>query len=106
LVDLLLVLGKGEGDLGVLDRERHLRGDRVLVQGNRNAAEDLRGADRGVKARTVVADQREVLAALEALFGKTGGERAHLVGIALPGPGLPDAEILLADSRPRAAHAC
>jgi len=55
----------------------------------------LRGADRGVKAGTVVADQREVVAALEALFRKAAGERSYFVGIVLPAPGLPDAEILL-----------
>src|SRR6266850_2149710 len=59
-----------------------------------------------VKARTVVADQREVLTAAEALFRETAGERSYFVGIVLPGPGLPDAEIFLADSRPRPAHAC
>ena len=42
-------------------------GDRVLVERHRDAAEALRRAHRGVDARPVVADQRQVLAALEAL---------------------------------------
>src|SRR6266481_5434537 len=96
-------------------RERSMRfscvrttpfGTPVVPEVKNIAAVALRGADRGVKARTVVADQREVLAAPEALFRKAAGERSYFFGIVLPGPGLPDAEILLPDSRPRAAHAC
>src|SRR6185312_1714318 len=57
----------------------------------------------GVDARPVVADQGEVVAALEALRRKGGREQAHLVGELPPGPGLPDAAILLADRGARAA---
>ena len=84
---------------GVLDRERHLGGHRVLVQRHRDAAQALRRAHRRVDARPVVADQREVVAALEPLRGQAAGERAHFVGEAAPAPGLPDAEVLLADCR-------
>jgi hypothetical protein len=45
-----------------------------------------------------------VVAALEALRRKAAGERPHLVGKFLPGPGLPDAQVLLADRGQRAAH--
>src|SRR6267142_1038471 len=55
----------------------------------------------GTPPRTCAAQ----VAALEALFRKAAGERSYFVGVPLPAPGLPDAEILLPDSRPRAAHA-
>jgi hypothetical protein len=47
-----------------------------------------------------------VVAALEAPVGERAGERAHLLGELVPGPGLPDAQVLLADRGQRAARLC
>jgi len=105
LVHLLLVLRDGMRDRRVLDRERHFGRHRVLVERHRDAAQALRSAHRGIDARPVVADQGQVVAALEALRGQAAGERAHFVGEARPAPGLPDTQILLANRRPPGAHA-
>ena len=106
LVDLLLVLDDGVGDAGVLQHEGELGRRRVLVHRHRHAAQALHGGHRPVQPRPVVADDREVVAALEALRGQAAGERADLVGHLPPGPGLPDAEILLAHGGMLAAHRC
>ncbi len=97
LVDLLLVLCQRVRDPGVVDRKRHLGRHRILVQGHRNAAQALGRAHGRIDARPVGAHQREMVAALEPVRGETAGERAHFVGEAVPAPGLPDAEILLAN---------
>ena len=67
LVHLLLVLGHGKADIGILDGEGHLGGHRILVKRHGNRAQALRRAHRGVEAWPVVANDREVVAALEAL---------------------------------------
>src|SRR5437588_779302 len=61
LVDLLLVLGEGEGDLGVLDGKRHLGRNRILVQRHRNRAQALHRGHGRVQPWPVVAHQRDVL---------------------------------------------
>ena len=99
LVDLLLVLGDDHRHLGVVPDERQLLGDRVLVHGHRHAAQALRGHLRRVEARAVVADDRELVAALEAERGEPEREVAHVVVIVAPRPRLPDAAILLAHGR-------
>src|SRR5262249_30952358 len=68
----------------------------VLIHGHRDAAQRLSGGHRPVQPRAVVADDREVRAALESLRRKPAGERADLGCDLRPSPGLPDAEILLA----------
>ena len=103
LVDLLLVLDDREMHLGVVQHIDHLRRDRILVERHRHAAQRLRGGHRPVEPRPVVADDREVHPALEALRRKPAGQRAHLVLDLRPGPGLPDPEILLAGGRVTAA---
>jgi hypothetical protein len=70
LVDLFLVLDDGEADRAVGEDESHFRGDRILIQGHRHAAQHLRGAHRPVQARPVVTDDRQVVAALEAEFAR------------------------------------
>ena len=104
LVDLLLVLGDGVAHLGVLDRKRHLGGGSILVERHRDRAEALRGGDARVDARPVRPDQDDMVAALQPTLGEAAGEGERLVGVAPPGPGLPDAEVLLADRGSRAAH--
>ena len=104
LVDLLLVLDDRVGDLRVVQHEDELGRGRVLVHRHRDAAQRLRRQHRPVEPRPVVADDREVHAALEALRGEAAGERAHLVRDLAPRPGLPDAEVLLAAGRMRGAH--
>jgi hypothetical protein len=59
--------------------EDHFAGHRILVQGHRHAAQHLRRAHRPVKARPVVTDDRQVVAALEAEFGQTAGHGAHFL---------------------------
>ena len=104
LVDLLLVLDDGEPDLGVLQDEGHFLRHRVLIQGHGHASQALRRRHGPVQARTIVADDGEILAALETEFRQPAGERAHFNRHLGPGPGLPDAEILLADCGPVAAN--
>jgi len=105
LVHLLLVLGEDDRDAGVLDREGHLRGHRVLVERHRNGAQALAGRHGGVEARPVVADEREVLATLQAESAERRGDGAHFLRELTPGPRLPDAEVLLANGRTLRAHA-
>jgi hypothetical protein len=82
----------------------HFRGHRILVHRHRHAAQHLRRAHRPVQARAVVADDGQVVAALEAEFGQAAGHGAHFLGHLAPGPGLPDAEIFLARRRTIAAR--
>src|SRR5437762_10024924 len=89
LVDLLLVFGERMAHFGVLDGKSHLGGDRVLVKRYRYGAKALCRCDAGVNAWAIGPYQGNVVAALETVLGEGAGQRAHLVGIALPGPGLP-----------------
>jgi hypothetical protein len=102
LVDLLLVLGHRDIGFGMIDDEAHLVRDRVLIDGHRDAAQHLRGTHGPVELRAVVADHRDLVAALETDTGKPASDLTHLVEHLGPAPGLPDAVILLAHSRPRA----
>ena len=95
LVDLLLVLDDGELHLGVLEHVGHLVGHRVLIDGDGNAAEALHGGKGRVEARAVVADDGDRVAALEPELAQADGEGADLVAQLRPGPGLPDAEVLV-----------
>ena len=102
LVDLLLVLDDGEHHLGMRQHVGHLVGDGVGIDRHRHGAERLAGADRPIESRPVAADDGELVAALEADFGQADREGANLLEHLLPGPGLPDAEILVAHGRPAA----
>jgi hypothetical protein len=96
LVDLLLVLDDRVGDRRVVQNERELRRRRILVHRHRHAAERLRGGHRPIEPRPVVADDREVHAAREAVRGEPARERPDLAGDLAPRPGLPDAQRFLA----------
>ncbi len=86
LVNLFLVLAKGKANLGMLEHQAHLGGDRVLVDRNRDAAETLCRSDCPVEPRPVVADGGELVAPLEPERGKTAGERGNAVLELLPVP--------------------
>ncbi len=100
LVDLLLVLGDDDPDLGMVQHVGHLGGDRVLVHRHRDAAKALCGELRPVEPRAVVADHRELVAAAKAVSGEAERELAHLALVLGPGETLPDAAGLFADRRP------
>ena len=99
LVDLFLVLGDDEGDLGVLQHIGHLVGDAVLVDRHRHRPERLHGGEGPIEPRPVGADHRHLLARLETEFLKAERVVAHQIGDLAPRPRLPDAEILLAHRR-------
>src|SRR5579864_2921569 len=73
--------------------------DRVLVDRDGNPAEALRGELREIEAWPVFADDRQLVARPKACGGKAAREIAHLLPIAPPAIGLPDAKILLAQGR-------
>ena len=104
LVHLFLVFDDGEPDLGILKHESHLCRNGVLVQGDRHAAKSLGRRHRPVKPGAVIADDGQMVAALEAQFGQSAGQGADFLCLLRPGPGLPDAKILLARGGPLAAH--
>jgi hypothetical protein len=98
LVDLLLVLGDDDRGLGVIEHVDQLGRDRILVDRHRDAAQRLRRQLREVELWAVVADNRELVATLEAECRKAEREVAHVVAIGSPVVGLPDAARLLADA--------
>ena len=100
LVDLLLVFDDGKADFGVLEHEGHFGRHGILVERHGHAAQGLRSHHGPVQARPVVADHREAVAALESQRSEAAGENADLLRDLGPGPGLPDAEVLLAERRP------
>src|SRR5207247_3422910 len=91
LVDLLLVFGHHDRYLGMVEHIGQFAGDRVLIDRHRNAAEAHRGELREIEARPVLADYRQLGAAPEARGGEAKREIAHLLPIAPPAIGLPDA---------------
>ena len=99
LVDLFLVLGNDDRGLGVIEHIGELGRDRVLVDRDGDAAEALRGELRDIEARAVLPDDRQLVAAPEALGGEPLREIAHLLPIAPPAVSLPDAAVLLAQGR-------
>src|SRR5439155_25718227 len=99
LVDLLLILGDDHGDFGVVEHMDELARDRILVGGHGGAAESLGGELRPIETRTIVADDRELVAAAKSERGEAEREIAHVVEIGLPAVGSPDPAVLLADAR-------
>ncbi len=63
LVDLLLILNHREADLGVVKNISHLFCDRVSIDGYRNGADRLGSGEAPIKAGTVRADYRDLVAA-------------------------------------------
>ena len=101
LVDLLLVLGDRELHFGVREHIGHLVGHRVGIDRNRHGAERLPGADRPVEPRPIAADDGELVAARDAELGEPDRKGANLLEHFRPGPGPPDAEVLVPHRRPR-----
>ena len=106
LVDLFLVFGKHEVDVGILQHEGHFGGNSILVHGHRNAAQALHGQEGEVEVRAVVAGNGQVVASLEAEAGQAAGHPAHFVSRALPAPGLPDPVLFLTQGVLVGALAC
>ena len=104
LVHLLLILGDDEADLGLLERVEHLFSDCVLVERDGDAPQALGGRHGPVEAGPVVADQGEPISPGEAARRQTAREGADFPRHVLPGPRLPDAEVLLADRGAPAAN--
>ena len=77
LVHLFLILDHREIDFGVVQHIAHVGRRRILVQRDRHPAQALCGRHRPVQARPVVADHRQVHAALEAERGQAAGQRPH-----------------------------
>src|SRR5262249_19117423 len=99
LVDLFLILGDDHRHLGMIQHVDELACDRVLVDRHGNSAERLRGKLRPVKARAIVADDRELVATPESRRGEAERYVMNVVVVRLPTVSSPDAAILLADSR-------
>ena len=99
LVGLLLVFHHGEGDFGVPEYEHHLGGHRILVHGDRNAAERLGRDHRGIEPGTVLADDGQMLTGRETQLGEARCNCFDLIGELAPGGGLPDAVDFFAQRR-------
>ena len=102
LVDLLLILGDRELHFGMGEHIGHLVGDRVGIDRHRHGAERLAGAERPIEPRPIAADDGELVAARDAELGKPDREGANLLEHLRPGPGPPDAEVLVPHRRPPA----
>ena len=105
LVDLLLVLHHRDRDLGVLEHIGHLVGDRVGIDRHRHGAERLR---RRTSPSRAAAGCAPMIANLSPRFSPSSSsptEKARTSSsICAPGPGLPDAEILVAHRGATAAR--
>ena len=105
LVDLLLVLDRGEAHLGVREHIGQLVRDRVGIDRHRHDAERLRRHHRRIELRPVGADDRHGVAALEPEAMQADRIGADLVEQLRPGQRLPDAQILVPHRRPVAEAA-
>ena len=95
-VDLLLVFADDEPRLGVLQDVLHFLRYCVLVNRDGNRADRLCCDDRPVQSGSVVADDRNAVAALQAQCFEAARNGFDFAGHFVPRPGLPDAEVLLA----------
>ena len=102
LVDLFLILDRGEAHLGMGEHESKFVGHRVGIDRHRHGAEHLGRHHRPIELRPVRPDDGDGLAALEAEPVKADRIGAHDFEYLAPGPSLPDAEIFLPHRRPRA----
>ena len=79
LVDLLLVLAHGENHAGMIEDIDHLLGNRVGIDGNRNATQCLHGCKGPVQPGTVLADDCHLVARLQPEFGQAQRIGGYLV---------------------------
>src|ERR1051325_8893042 len=101
LVHLLLVFRGHDRDFGMVQHISELARDRILISRYGDAAEAHCRELGKIEARSVLADDGQLVAAFEAGGGEPERKPAHLVTIAAPIIGLPDAEILLAQGGTR-----
>jgi hypothetical protein len=99
LVDLLLVLHRGEAHVGMGQHEGELLSDRIGIDRHRDRAEHLARHDRPVQSGPIGADDGDAVATPEAETGEPDGIGARLFQHLAPGPNLPDAEILVSVGR-------
>src|SRR6267154_3104125 len=78
--------------------------DRVGIDRHRYRAEHLGGRDRPVEARPVGTHDRDRIAAHDTELRQPARKGTDLLVRLRPGPHLPDAEVLVPDRRPAAAH--
>ena len=71
-------------------------GDRVLINRHGDPAEAHRRELREIEPRPVLADDRQLVALPKTGGGEPEREVAHLLPVAPPAKGLPDAKVLLA----------
>src|SRR5271165_3873275 len=73
--------------------------DRVLINRDRDASKRMSRELCRVEAWAVVADHGQPVASRETFRGKSGGEVTYVSEIVAPAPGLPYAQVFLADRR-------
>ena len=100
LVDLFLVLDRGKARVGMGEHKGDFVGARVGVNRHRDGPKHLRRRHRPVELGPVRAHDGHGVTALEAEAGEPCRICAHLLQYLLPGPDLPDAEILVSIRRP------
>ena len=105
LVDLLLILDQSKAHVGMRQHERQFLGDSVGINRHWDSAQRLRRHHRPIKLRPVRADNGHGLAAPHAEPVQAGRVGPHDLEHLSPGPGLPDAEVLVPHGRPRPVQA-
>ena len=99
LIHLLLIFADDKARFGMFQDVLHLLCNGILVNRDRNRAERLCSNDRPIKARPIVTNNRNAIAAFQAQRFKATSNTLDLASHFSPGPSLPDSEILLAHGR-------
>ena len=80
LVDLLLIFHNRKANVGIVKDVHHFGRNRVLIHRHRHTTQRLRSGESHVQTGSVVANDRQMIAALEAKRSKPQGHRAHFGG--------------------------
>ncbi len=104
LVDLLLILDRGETHFGMGEHVGEFVGDRVGVDRHGDGAEHLHRHLRPIELGPIAADDGDRLAAPHPEPVQADGIGTHDLKRLAPGPSLPNAEILVPHCRPRAVQ--